>query len=158
MLADAGVGVVHMPTDQRAYNVLIILIQRVFDIDAAMRFEIRPLMIQRFQRIGFGGDRFQRHLRHIAAAFKGAVTIQHIGDAARHACCEIASGIAKHHDGAAGHIFAPVVANTLDNSDGAGIADGETFAGNAAEITFAAGGAEQHGVADNDIFLRHNIG
>ena len=58
-----------------------------------------------------------------------------------------------HHDHAAGHVFAAVVADALDDRDGAGIAHGETLAGDAAEIAFARDGAVKHGVADDDRVL-----
>ena len=40
----------------------------------------------------------------------------------------------------------------------AGVAHRETFAGDAAEIAFALDRAVEHGVADDDRFLRHDAG
>ena len=50
---------------------------------------------------------------------------------------------------------ARVIARTFDDGDGARVADGEAFAGNAAEIAFALDRAIEHGIADNDRLLRH---
>ncbi len=74
----------------------------------------------------------------------------------RHAGREVAAGLAEHDDDAAGHIFAAMVAGALDNDGGAGVAHGEALAGDAAEIAFAANGAVQHGVADDDGLFRHD--
>ena len=49
-----------------------------------------------------------------------------------------------------------MVAGAFDHRDGAGIAHGEAFAGDAAEIAFALDRAVQHGVADDDRLLRHD--
>ncbi len=111
----------------------------------------------------FGDLFFLRHRleldhRHVAAGFEGAVLVDHVGDAARHAGGEIAPGHAQHHHDAAGHVFAAMVAGAFDHGDGAGIAHGETLARDAAEIAFALGRAVQHGVADDDRFLRHDAG
>src|SRR5262249_22297278 len=56
---------------------------------------------------------------------------------------------------AASHVFAAVVAGALNDCDGAGIADGEALAGDAAEVAFAVDRAVEDGVADDDRFLRH---
>ena len=57
---------------------------------------------------------------------------------------------AEDDDDAAGHVFAAVVADALDDGDGAGVAHGEALAGDAAEIAFAGDGAVEHRVADDD--------
>ncbi len=63
----------------------------------------------------------------------------------------------EHHDHAARHVLAAVIANAFDNRDGAGIAHREPFSGHAVEERFAAGGAVQAHVADQNIFLRHKM-
>ena len=50
-----------------------------------------------------------------------------------------------------------MIAGAFDHGDGAGIAHGETLAGDAAEA-FALDRAVEHGVADDDRFLRHDAG
>lgn len=50
---------------------------------------------------------------------------QHVGDAAGHARGHVASHLAEHHHAAAGHVFARVVADTLDDGQRSGVARGE---------------------------------
>ena len=59
-----------------------------------------------------------------------------------------------HHDDAAGHVLAAVVARALDDGDGAGVAHREALAGDAAEIALAGDRAVEHRVADDDRALR----
>ena len=87
---------------------------------------------------------------------KSPCFVEHIGDAARHAGREVAAGLADHHDDAAGHVFAAMVADAFDDGDGAGVAHRETLAGDAAEIALALGRAVEHGVADDDRLFRHD--
>ena len=63
--------------------------------------------------------------------------------------------LAEHHDDAAGHVFAAMVAGALDDGDGAGVAHGEALAGDAAEVALAGDGAVEDGVADDDRLFRH---
>jgi hypothetical protein len=51
-----------------------------------------------------------------------------------------------------------MVAGAFDDGDCAGITHREALAGNAAEIAFAVDRAVQHGVADDNRFLRHDSG
>ena len=51
-----------------------------------------------------------------------------------------------------------MVAGPFDHGHGAGIAHRKALAGNAAEVTFAFDRAVEHGVADDDRFLRHDPG
>ena len=65
----------------------------------------------------------------------------------------ITSRAAEHDDGAAGHVFAAVVAGALDDRGRAGIAHAEALAGDAPEIRLAVDGAVHHRVADDDVVL-----
>ena len=87
----------------------------------------------------------------VATLGKQTVLVIHIRDAAAHAGRKIATGVAQHSDGAAGHVFTPVVASAFHHRGGTGQTHGETLTGHAAEKRFAAGGAIQHGVADDDV-------
>ncbi len=49
-----------------------------------------------------------------------------------------------------------MIAGAFDDGDGARVAHGEAFAGDAAEIAFAADGAVEHRVADDDAFFRND--
>ena len=64
-------------------------------------------------------------------------------------------GLADDEHAAAGHVFAAMIADALDDGDGAGIAHREALAGDAAEIAFAGDRAIEHGVADDDRVFRH---
>src|SRR5690606_30570700 len=60
----------------------------------------------------------QFHHTRVATAGEIAVLVVDIGDAARHAGGEVAAGLAEHDDGAAGHVFAAVVTDTLHHCAG----------------------------------------
>ena len=82
-----------------------------------------------------------------------AVGVEHVGDAAGHAGAEVATGRAEHDDPAAGHVLAAVVADALDHRGGAGVADAEALADDAAQEDLAAGGAVDDHVAGDDVLL-----
>jgi len=84
--------------------------------------------------------------------------VEHISDAARHARSEVSTGLTEHDDHTVRHVFAAVIAHTLDDGGGAGIAHREAFAGDAVEKRLATGGAVQHHIADQDILLGHEGG
>ena len=84
-------------------------------------------------------------------ADKAAVLIEHPCDAAGHARAEVLSGAAQHQHGAAGHVFATVIAHTFDDSGGAGVADGEAFAGTTGCKEAARGCAIQRDIAKQDM-------
>ena len=125
-------------------------------VDAAVRLEIVGVVIDALADLFLVRHRLELDHRHVAARPEGAVLVEHIGDAARHAGREVAAGAAEHDHDAAGHVFAAVVAGALDHRDGAGVAHREALAGDAAEIAFARDRAVEHGVADDDQFLRHD--
>ncbi len=76
---------------------------------------------------------FEADHAHVAALGELAVLVEHVGDAAAHARREVASGRAEHDDAPAGHVLAAVVADALDDRPGAGVANREALAGEAAE-------------------------
>src|SRR5262249_13603565 len=69
---------------------------------------------------------------------------------AGHAGAEVHAAAAEHDDDAAGHVFAAVVADALDDGERAGVAHAEAFAGAAGRVEFAAGRAVQARIADDD--------
>ena len=81
------------------------------------------------------------------------VRVEHVGDAAAHAGGEVAAGPAEHDDASAGHVLAAVIADAFDDGERAAVADGEAFAGDAAEVRLAAGRAVERDVADEDVVL-----
>ena len=114
------------------------------------------MMVQLLQQVVFFRHRLELDHGHVAALGEIAVLVEHIGDAARHAGGEVAAGLADDDDDAAGHVFAAMVADALDDRDGARVAHGEALAGDAAEVALALDGAVEHGVADDDRLLRHD--
>ena len=101
--------------------------------------------------LGGGQHFFQRHHGGVAALGKLAVFVVHVGHAAAHAGRKVAPGLAQHRHGAAGHVFAAVVAGALDHRGGARQAHRKALAGHAAEEGLAGGGAVHHGVADDGV-------
>ena len=53
----------------------------------------------------------------VAAARELAVVVEHVGDAAAHARREVPPGPAEHDDAPAGHVFAAVIADALDDGE-----------------------------------------
>ena len=109
--------------------------------------------------MSFGSrHRFQVHFGAIAAN-RGeiAALIQNVGDAAGHSGGEVASRSAEHDHQAVGHVFAAVVANAFDHGRRARIAHRKPLARHAAEESFAARRAVEAHVADEDIFLGHEL-
>ena len=89
---------------------------------------------------------------------KSSVLVVDVGDAAAHAGGEVAPGRAEHDDAAAGHVLAAVVADALDDRVRARVAHGEALAREPAEERAAAGGAVEHGVADDHVLLGREAG
>ena len=87
-----------------------------------------------------------------------ALLIEHVGDAAAHAGGEVAAALAEHHHQAVRHVLAAVIAQAFHHRRRAGIAHREALAGHAVEVGFAAGGAVEHHVADQDILFRQEGG
>ena len=89
---------------------------------------------------------------------EGAVRIEDVGDAARHASGEVASGRTEHDYPAAGHVFATVVAHRFNHRAGAAVAHAEALAGHPADVNLAAGRAVEGNVADDHVLFRGKIG
>jgi hypothetical protein len=67
--------------------------------------------------------------------------LQHVDQAARHAGTEVHACGTEDDDYTGRHVFTGVVADALDDREGAAIADGEAFAGAPGDIEFARSGA-----------------
>ena len=79
--------------------------------------------------------------------------IPHIRDAAAQARREIPAGLAEDHGPTGRHVFAAVVAHTLDDSFRATVAHAEAFAADAADVDLAACRAIRHDIAGDHILL-----
>ena len=115
---------------------------------------------ERAQLFGFRRilDALDVHHLRVDARGELVVLVEHIGDAARHARGEVAARGAEHHDAAAGHVFAAMVAHGLDDGVHAGVAHGEAFARHAAHEHLALGRAVQRDVADDHVLLGRERG
>src|SRR5277367_3790690 len=76
---------------------------------------------------------------------------KNVGKAAGHAGAKIQSERAEDEDDAAGHVFAAVLADTLDNRQGAAIANGEALSSTACDEELAGGGTVKNGVAGENV-------
>src|SRR5205807_10334785 len=103
------------------------------------------------QLLDFVQHSLERNHRSIAALCEGAIFIVDIGDAAAHTGSEVSPRATENDDGAAGHVFAAVIAGAFDDGRGPRIAHAEALAGDAAEIRLAGDRAVHHGVADHDV-------
>src|SRR3954471_4476894 len=92
---------------------------------------------------------------HLLVAARGEISffIDDISDAAGHAGCKVSPARTEDDDRSASHVFATVIADGFNYGLDAGIADRETFAGHAADVNFAAGGAVESDVTDDDVAL-----
>ena len=90
---------------------------------------------------------------HVAARRKISGFVENVSDAAAHAGGEIASGLAENHHATPGHVFATVIADGLDDSVNAGVADAEALARHAAHKNLARRRAVKRHVADDDVVL-----
>src|SRR3984957_8328085 len=123
-------------------------------VDPAMALEIAAMVMKALHQLLLVGDRLEIDHRQITTPREIAGFVEHIGDAAGHAGREIPPGLADDDDDAARHIFAAVIASAFDDCYRPGIAHGETFAGDAAEIALAGDRAIEQRIADDDPELR----
>ena len=79
------------------------------------------------------------------------IEVKHISVTTGEACTEIASGGAEHHNSAAGHVLAAVVAHAFDHKRGTAVTNAETFAGASGHEHLAGSGAETGDVAGDDV-------
>ena len=104
--------------------------------------------------LGLGQQRFHRDHGRVAVFRKFSLYIKYIGDTARHARGEVTPGAPQHHDGAAGHVLAAVVADAFHDRLRAGVANREALARDAPEISFATDRAVKHDVTRDDVLGR----
>src|SRR4051812_20825849 len=84
-------------------------------------------------------------------ADKAAVLIEYPCHAAGHTRAEVLSGAAQHQHGAAGHVFATVIAHAFDDRGCTGVADSEAFAGAPGCEEPARGCAIERDIAQQDM-------
>src|SRR5262245_29175719 len=98
--------------------------------------------------------RLKRHHRKIATFPERSFNVEHVGDASGHPGGEIAASGAEDGYRAAGHVFAAVVAYTLDDRLRPRIPYREALACHTSEVRLSGDGAIEHHVAGNDIVRR----
>src|SRR5262249_46066857 len=81
--------------------------------------------------------------------------VEDVGDAARHARREVATRRPKDDHTAAGHVFAAVIADRLDDGIDAAVTHAEAFARQAANVGIAGGRAIEGDGADDDVLFRY---
>ena len=74
-----------------------------------------------------------------------------VGEATRHAGTKIEADRTENHGDSAGHVFATVLADALDDGSGSAVTDGETFANLPRDEELAGGSAIQHRVAGKHV-------
>src|SRR5215213_10077887 len=158
LLGPARAGVEEVVGDQLVQPLGVVARHVGEHVDAAFELHVAAMVMESLHELVLLAHRLEVDHRKIAALGEGAVLVEHVSDAARHAGREIAPGLSDDHDDAAGHVLAAMVAGTLDDGDRAGVPDREALAGDAAEVALAGDRAVEHGVADDDRALRHDAG
>src|ERR1017187_4365759 len=99
-------------------------------------------------------DRFQ------IAAFLGEVSalVKNVGDTATHASGEISAAGPEHQNQALGHIFAAVVADSLDYRSRSGVANRKPLARDPIEKRFTTGCAVEGNITNQNIVLGGETG
>src|ERR1700687_5695967 len=99
-------------------------------------------------------NRLQVDRVQIAALFgEVAALVENVGDAAAHAGGKISAASSEQQHQALGHVFAAVVADALDHRGRSRVANRKALARDPIEKRFAAGGAVESDVADENIVL-----
>mmetsp|Transcript_13331 Transcript_13331/g.42298 ORF Transcript_13331/g.42298 Transcript_13331/m.42298 type:complete len:300 (-) Transcript_13331:4135-5034(-) len=110
--------------------------------------ELLKLLLRRL-----GADPLHCHNLAVDFGREGAVLVEEIPDAARHARGHVAADGAEHNHRAAGHILAAVVAHALHDRHGQRVAHGESLARAPVDEQHAAGGAVQARVTSEGAVL-----
>ena len=76
---------------------------------------------------------------------------QHISHATGHTGPKIGSDGSKYDTDARGHVFAPMLPDTFDDSQSTTVADGKSLSSLAGNVEFAGGCAIQYRVPDKDV-------
>src|SRR5581483_3331661 len=96
-------------------------------------------------------QRLQIDHRDIAALHELAIVIEHEGETARHAGCEVSPSAAQNDYRSASHVFAAVVTHTFNDGLSAGVAHGEAFSGDSAKVRFSFDRPVEHDVAGDHV-------
>src|SRR5690348_12657490 len=102
--------------------------------------------------------RFENRLKiyrfEVASLFgEVEMLVEDIGDAAAHSCGKISATRSEHQHQAIGHVLAAVIADSLNQGGGAGVANSEAFPSHPVEKRFAARGAVKCNIADQNVLF-----
>src|SRR4029434_10691274 len=89
----------------------------------------------------------------VAAIAETGLAIEDEGHSSAHPRSEVPAGGPEHHDHAAGHVLATVIAHALHDRRRAAVPHGEPLTGEPGREELAAGRAVEDGVADDDVLL-----
>jgi hypothetical protein len=97
----------------------------------------------------------RRKLNHLLVdlALKVALHVKNISDTTRHTGSKVSTGRSKNENTTTSHVLATVVTNTLNDSSGTGVSDGETLSTHTAEEALTAGSTVETGVTNDDVLL-----
>ena len=93
------------------------------------------------------------HHVHITEVVEVVVLVPYVCDTTRHTCSEITSSLSEHNHTTTGHIFAAVVAGTLDDSDSTRVAHSESLAHLTVDVELTACCSIKTSVTGYDIVL-----
>src|SRR4029077_13268410 len=143
----------------KARSHLVPVIENPLGASAGSQLQVRQQQISddhnvRLIKQGLQIDRIQ--IAPLLA--KISALVEDIGHTPTHTGSKISAAGAEHQHNSVSHVFAAVVADTLDDRGRSRVADGKTLAGNPVEECFAASGAVKSDIADDDIFFRSEAG
>ena len=97
----------------------------------------------------FKGDSFQ-----IAVVPNRAVLVKDVSNPAGHSGAKISPGLSNHNNTAAGHVFAAVIPNTLDDRAHAAVPDCKALSRHPADVGLPARRSVERHVSDDNVFFR----
>src|SRR5439155_5257677 len=100
-------------------------------------------------------ERLEIHHLRVAASLELTRGVEHVRDAPAHAGGEIPTRSSEDDHTSARHVLAAVIPYPFDDRQRPAVSDGKAFAGDAAEVGFAASGAVERDIADEDVVLGH---
>ena len=120
----------------------------------AARRALHVLFEKRVEHLGVGfADRLELDHLLVAARAELRVFVEDERKSAAHPRREIAPRRPEYDDGAAGHVFAAVIADAFHHRRGSAVAHREALAGAAVEKRASAGGAVEDDVADDHLVV-----
>src|SRR5258708_9656723 len=98
-------------------------------------------------------DRPQLDHPEVASRWERTIFVEHVGDAAAHAGCEVAARFTAHCDQSAGHVFAAMIPDSLDHRMCAAVSHRESLTPYPAEERLATMRAIDRAVSDDYVMF-----